>query len=79
MDQLEGQKIAYDTMVTGIKQILPAGPVGVGQPSSYEGRRERDLIQLYTDGGVRTLDAAVIHLSKPQGYRSKAKSDSEDE
>jgi hypothetical protein len=58
--------LLYSCRVTGFKQFLPKGPVASSEPPAYDGIRKQDLVQLYTDSGLRTLAVADISLKDPR-------------
>lgn len=58
--------LVVDFLVTGIKQFLPAGPVAASDPPSRDAIRERHLIQLYTDRGMRTVAVADLRNKAPR-------------
>jgi hypothetical protein len=55
-----------ELVVTKFKQFLPKGPTAVGDPPSYDGHRERDLIQFWSDHGLRTVAVAEVLLTDPR-------------
>jgi hypothetical protein len=56
--------------VTKVKQLLVPGPVAHGDPSSPDGFRQTDLVQLWTDpGGLRTLNAATVFYREAEAKR----------
>jgi hypothetical protein len=58
--------LVFDVSVTKFKQFLPKGPTAHGDPPSYDGLRERDLVQFWSDHGLRTVAVAEVHLKDPR-------------
>lgn len=51
------------TRIVEVRRVLPIGPVGMGEPNSFDSFRQVELVQLYCDpGGMRTLAAASVFL-----------------
>lgn len=55
-----------EVIVTTFKRLLPAGPTASGDPPAYDGHRDRDLVQFYSDHGLRTVAVAEVHLKDPR-------------
>lgn len=59
--------VVIPTTVSRFKRFLPRGPVADGEAPSYDGIRETDLVQFWTDpGGLRTVAVADIHFKDPR-------------
>jgi hypothetical protein len=61
-DEILDTPIEYEDRIISFRRFLPKGPVAVGEPSSPEGHRKDDLVQIYTDHGFRTI--ATHHIIK---------------